>query len=238
MLCRYWSSRCQGDCRLPHDSGEELPLTYLSALGALYYALPPSTPSSAAKVEDIAKTRNHANRDEITVSPDAMGAAYDEKIRLFYDEHIHEDEEIRYILKGTGYFDVRDQDDRWVRIRAEPGDLLILPAGIYHRFTVDEENVRLPLPTDLGSVVLLAIGWCWSSPVYQCHASLPDPAQVGGSEPQWGNGVEPVSQELRPGKGAEVSRVGLYQHSAPESWKRTGDSQGGRRKLTSFGCRI
>jgi len=109
-------------------------------------------------VEDIAKTRNYANRDEITVSPDAMGAAYDEKIRLFYDEHIHEDEEIRYILKGTGYFDVRDQDDRWMRIRAEPGDLLILPAGIYHRFTVDEENVRLPLPTDLGSAVLLAIG--------------------------------------------------------------------------------
>lgn len=109
-------------------------------------------------MEDIAKTRNYANRDEITVSPDAMGAAYDEKIRLFYDEHIHEDEEIRYILKGTGYFDVRDQDDRWVRIRAEPGDLLILPAGIYHRFTVDEENVRFPLPTDLGSAVLLAIG--------------------------------------------------------------------------------
>jgi 1,2-dihydroxy-3-keto-5-methylthiopentene dioxygenase len=109
-------------------------------------------------VEDIAKTRNYANRDEITVSPDAMGAAYDEKIRLFYDEHIHEDEEIRYLLKGTGYFDVRDQDDRWMRIRAEPGDLLILPAGIYHRFTVDEENVRLPLPTDLGSAVLLAIG--------------------------------------------------------------------------------
>jgi len=99
-------------------------------------------------VEDIAKTRNYANRDEITVSPDAMGAAYDEKIRLFYDEHIHEDEEIRYILKGTGYFDVRDQDDRWVRIRAEPGDLLILPAGIYHRFTVDGENVRLSLSLD------------------------------------------------------------------------------------------
>lgn len=99
-------------------------------------------------MEDIAKTRNYANRDEITVSPDAMGAAYDEKIRLFYDEHIHEDEEIRYILKGTGYFDVRDQDDRWVRIRAEPGDLLILPAGIYHRFTVDGENVRLSLSLD------------------------------------------------------------------------------------------
>ena len=95
-------------------------------------------------MESLAKTRNYANRDVITVSPNALGAVYEEKIKAFYDEHMHEDEEIRYILKGTGYFDVRDMDDKWVRISAEPGDLLILPAGIYHRFTVDEDNVRQP----------------------------------------------------------------------------------------------
>lgn len=136
----YYHDDKPDDCRLPHDSGKELPNNYLSPLGVLYYTFPPSSPSSAAEVESLAKTRNYANRDQITVSPEALGAVYEEKIKAFYDEHMHEDEEIRYILKGTGYFDVRDKDDKWVRISAKPGDLLILPAGIYHRFTVDEEN--------------------------------------------------------------------------------------------------
>lgn len=112
----------------------------------LHRAFPPSLASSATQVDDLAGY--YASRDEITISPDAMGAAYEDKIRMFYDEHMHEDQEIRYILKGTGYFDIRDAKNRWIRISVEAGDLLILPAGIYHRFTVDKENVsaRIPYP--------------------------------------------------------------------------------------------
>jgi len=92
-------------------------------------------------VEPIATSRNYKNRDEIIVSPEKMGDIYEEKVKSFFSEHLHEDEEIRYILDGAGYFDVRSEGDDWVRIWLEKGDLIILPPGIYHRFTTDEQNV-------------------------------------------------------------------------------------------------
>jgi 1,2-dihydroxy-3-keto-5-methylthiopentene dioxygenase len=130
------TNQTQGDQRLPHDSGRPVDPAYLSALGVTHYYFPDDLES----VNKIAAERNYKNRDEIEISPDLL-PGYEEKVKTFFHEHLHEDEEIRYILGGGGYFDVRSKDDAWVRLRLEKGDLMIMPAGIYHRFTTDDQNV-------------------------------------------------------------------------------------------------
>ncbi|KAL9634426.1 MAG: hypothetical protein Q9164_004097 [Protoblastenia rupestris] len=131
----YWYDNVEGDQRDDHYTDRTLSVEYLSRIGIIYYHCP-----NISDVDSIANARSYKNRDEITVSPDQMGPVYEEKVRMFFSEHLHEDEEIRYILDGDGFFDVRSLENEWVRIRLEKNDLIILPPGIFHRFTTDKKN--------------------------------------------------------------------------------------------------
>lgn len=40
-------------------------------------------------------------QDEISIHPDTL-PNYEQKIKSFYEEHLHTDEEIRFVLEGSG----------------------------------------------------------------------------------------------------------------------------------------
>ncbi len=54
--------------------------------------------------------------------------------------------EVRMKMSYSGFIslilfsDQKTPNDEWIRLAVEPGDLLVVPAGIYHRFTLDERN--------------------------------------------------------------------------------------------------
>ena len=102
----------------------------------------PATFSTDGAYDKVREDRGYNYEDVVEPS---KAPNYEELIKNFFQEHIHTDEEVRYVEAGSGYFDVRDNEDKWVRIESLPGDLIILPAGIYHRFTLDKKVMRSPL---------------------------------------------------------------------------------------------
>jgi 1,2-dihydroxy-3-keto-5-methylthiopentene dioxygenase len=77
---------------------------------------------------------------------------YNDKVKAFFEEHIHDAEESRYILDGSGFFDIRDKQDKWIRIWTKKGDLITLPEGIYHRFSCDETDYIKAMRLFIGQV--------------------------------------------------------------------------------------
>ncbi|CAG8566949.1 9011_t:CDS:2 [Ambispora leptoticha] len=141
MRAYFYNEQDNSDPREPHEFIPSSPVTpeELAQIGVLYWHIQ-NNEDQENEINRVAKERSYKNRDTITCSKEGLGDLYESKLKSFFEEHLHEDEEIRFILDGSGYFDVRDQGDRWIRIAVSPGDLIVLPAGIYHRFTLDTND--------------------------------------------------------------------------------------------------
>lgn len=98
---------------------------------------PDAPPQTVLEVyePDIARLKReggYVTADVIQVSPQTPGL--EEMLRKFSREHRHDEDEVRFILQGSGVFHIRPGRGSVLAIEVEAGDLLRVPAGTQHWF--------------------------------------------------------------------------------------------------------
>lgn len=129
--------------RLSFLDAAERPCTTddLAAAGVLYQHLSTDPERFEPALARLCAERGYATRDEVALTPQTPNLPA--LLARFLDEHLHTDDEVRFVLSGAGIFDIRSVDDRWMRVVVEPGDLLVVPRDRHHRFMLTEaQHIR------------------------------------------------------------------------------------------------
>ncbi len=120
------------------DNGEAIAPSELATHGVLYRALPLDAQAYQPVLDGIKREHRYIEQDIVELRPDTPNL--EEICAKFDDEHLHQEDEVRFVLEGEGVFDIRSNDDRWMRVMVEAGDLIVVPEGRYHRFELTDEN--------------------------------------------------------------------------------------------------
>ena len=121
------------------DSDAAISEADLGRAGVHYERLPLDGYQEA--LERLKAARGYVAQDIVELRPEMpnLQAVCDK----FKPEHLHRDDEVRFVLEGEGIFDIRAQDGRWMRVQVEAGDLIVVPADLYHRFFLtDRQQIR------------------------------------------------------------------------------------------------
>lgn len=93
----------------------------------------------APEIEKLKAEGGFVTADVINVNPETPGL--DAMINKFNKEHIHTEDEVRFIVKGRGLFHIHPQDGRDVfSIEMIAGDWISVPAGTKHWFDFCQER--------------------------------------------------------------------------------------------------
>jgi 1,2-dihydroxy-3-keto-5-methylthiopentene dioxygenase len=109
-------------------------LQQLKELGLVYFKI---NLNDFSLINQIVKERAYKHTDEIRVSQTCKDEMFIDK---WFTEHFCDDEQLRLVTDGSCYFDIRTRQDTWVRLHLSAGDLICMPAGLYHRAALDEDD--------------------------------------------------------------------------------------------------
>uniref|UniRef100_A0A915AFV2 ARD n=1 Tax=Parascaris univalens TaxID=6257 RepID=A0A915AFV2_PARUN len=130
-----------GDRRLPHHVFPPKTLTpdqLLTLTGVVCYKVDIDDPNAVKKRLSKVKTeRNISSSDMFQMSSSLTD--FEQKLEELYEPVVKNEDSVFLVMEGSAYYDVEKEEDDWIRINVEKGDLLVIPKSLPHRFTVTPE---------------------------------------------------------------------------------------------------
>ncbi|HEY5038136.1 MAG TPA: cupin domain-containing protein [bacterium] len=120
------------------ETGKNISAQELNRHGVTYEQMDTNEATYKAPLEQVMKERGYVTMDQVGMKPDMLN--FEAICQKFVGEHLHSDDEVRFVLKGSGVFEIRTTDDRWMKVIVEPGDFILVPANRYHRFYLTDEK--------------------------------------------------------------------------------------------------
>jgi 1,2-dihydroxy-3-keto-5-methylthiopentene dioxygenase len=118
--------------------------SYLASIGIAYERWRPEHPvAEDAPAEEILRAYDgeihrlkesggYVTADVIDVKPDTPGL--DAMLAKFSREHWHDEDEVRFIIEGSGVFHIHPRSGPVCAIEVAAGDLIRVPRGTWHWF--------------------------------------------------------------------------------------------------------
>ena len=88
------------------------------------------------EIETLKARGGYVTADVIDVNSETPGL--EAMLAKFNREHWHDEDEVRFIIKGRGVFHIHPREGSVVAIEVEAGDLIRVPRGTWHWFNLCE----------------------------------------------------------------------------------------------------
>ena len=86
----------------------------------------------AEEIDKLKAQGGYVTADIIDVTSETPGL--EAMLAKFNSEHWHDEDEVRFIIRGRGLFHVRPREGLVIAIEVEAGDLIRVPRGTWHWF--------------------------------------------------------------------------------------------------------
>jgi 1,2-dihydroxy-3-keto-5-methylthiopentene dioxygenase len=92
----------------------------------------------APEIEKLKATGGYVTADVIDIKPDTPNL--EAMLQKFRPEHWHDEDEVRFVVKGHGRFHIAPENGDVIAITMEAGDLIRVPRGTKHWFDLCEDR--------------------------------------------------------------------------------------------------